>query len=83
MVSFWRSIWASSTVFAVGATWRAGAARRREPDEKNCPSTEDVCRALNRSDDEPTDLENLSPSAVRKLTAEAIFGFGAIPQPRC
>ena len=77
-VSFWRSIWASSTVFAVGATWRAGAVRLPREREKNCSAAEILRRALNRSDDAPTDQQNLSPSAVRQLTAEAISVFGLI-----
>ena len=47
----------------------------RERREKNCPGAEEVCRALNRSDDARTDQQNLSPSAVRLLTAEAISGI--------
>ena len=51
---------------------RAFAARRRELDKKICPAAQIVRRALNRFDDVPTDQQNLSPSAVRLLTAEAI-----------
>src|SRR5262249_14446838 len=65
----------------------------RECREMNFPGAEDVSRALNRSDAAKTDQENLSPSAVRLLTSEAISEFDhrvaaevlqrPLQQPRC
>src|SRR6516164_4811638 len=42
----------------------------RECREKNYPDAEIVRRALNRFDDVPTDQQNLSPSALRLVTAK-------------
>jgi len=58
-----------------------GAALRRELCEMNFPGAEDVRIALNRSDATTDQRENLSPSAVRVLTSEAISGFVLGEQP--
>ena len=73
-VCCWYDTENKSATFRHAKTTRAVI--RRERYEKNCPAAEVVRRALNRPDDARTDQQNLSPSAVRLLTAEAISAFG-------
>jgi hypothetical protein len=56
------------------------AAPSRDCREKNCPAAEVVRRAFNRSD-ATTEQENLSPSTVPLLTAEAAEAISRLGSP--